>query len=86
MSDKEHLLTRQKQWKIFNAWEIKQILNESHDPAGLSKWYGDAWETARSLNPNWANGLDHEKILRLQKMREELSLLGESDEQFRAKP
>ena len=83
--NKEQLLTRRKQWEIFNIWETKQILNEAHHFAGLCTWYGDAWEMARSLNPNWANGLDHEKILRLQKMRDALALLGETHDQFGAK-
>jgi len=86
LSDKDQLLTRRKQWEIFNDWETSlQKRNEEHAFASLCKWYSDAWEMARSLNPNWANGLDHEKILHLQKMREALALIGDTHERFRAK-
>lgn len=77
--DKEQLLNRRKQWEAFNDWEKRsQKAWDELDPANACKWYGAAWEMAKALNPKWAQGLDHEKILQLQKIRGALALLGRS--------
>ncbi|TEB08547.1 hypothetical protein Psch_02111 [Pelotomaculum schinkii] len=75
---KEQLLSRIKQWETFNIWEESyQNTCFEKDSASLLKWYNAAWELARNLNPEWGRDLSEEKILRLQKTRNILSMLRE---------
>lgn len=80
-TSKEQLLIRSEQWKSFNAWEAssQKALTET-DLACLFQWYSDAWEVARSLNPDWGQDLNQKKILHLQKTRNALAMLGELHE------
>jgi hypothetical protein len=81
---KEQLAIRDKQWKLFNTWErSSQKTWVEEDPTRLMQWYSEAWAMARALNPEWGQDLRQEKILRWQKIRNNLSMLGETHESSR---
>lgn len=79
--NKDQLANRNKQWNSFNTWEISsQKTWLEKDPARLMQWYSEAWAMTRALNPAWGRDLSQEKIIRVQRNRKILSMLGEAHE------
>lgn len=77
--NKRQIINRNKQWKIYNAWEatFHRALEEP-DLIKLQQWYCAAWEMARAQNPVWTRQeVDQEKVWRIQKTRKALALIGE---------
>lgn len=80
--DKKQIADRTRQWEIFNAWEAtsQKIMGEP-DLLKTFRWYGSAWEMARAQNPACSRQeAEREKVRRLQKIREALTLIGKTHE------
>jgi len=79
---KKQILSRAKQWEIYNAWKAtSQKAMGELDLAKTFRWYSSAWEMARAQNPAWSRQeVDQEKVRHLQKIREALALIGETYE------
>lgn len=81
LQSNQQIFSRNKQWKTYNAWQSSARNPVERDLPKTFQWYCDAWAMARAQNPDWLRKkIAKEKIWRLQKIREALSLLGETYE------
>lgn len=77
--NKRQIINRNKQWKIYNAWEAtsNRALGEQN-LTKLQQWYCEAWEMTRAQNPVWVRqNVVQEKVWRIQNTRKVLALIGE---------
>ena len=66
---------RAEQWRRFTSWESEQERTAARDFGRTLGWMADAYELARHSSPGWAQGIDHEHVRHLGRVRVALARL-----------
>jgi hypothetical protein len=70
------LRLRQGRWIRYSRWETEQALESPPDFSRALAWMWDAWQLARSHDPDWGLRVDDAHIRRLRETAEVLGRLG----------